>query len=273
MEERSQNILLSPGFLLGLLLLLLNDFIFKQSFHNWLTGKLSDFTGLFIFPLFWTAFFPKQKKYIYLATGLGFTFWKSIYSQPLIEWWNLLPFFEIFRTVDYSDLFALSVLPLSFLYISYHHPRRFVIHRIATTCVAIISVFAFTATQRADEQSASTHYGRKYRLNTSKQNLVQQLRNTETLHLGRAEHLDTSSGPGFGEHYVITIRQGFCKDAPDAYVEIIEYESESVIKLMWIRYRCDNVEPQHEQELLAMFESKVIRQLPLISVSEEKTNP
>ena len=44
--------LTSPGFVVGLSLLLLNDLFLKARFHNPLTGKLSDFAGLFVFPLF-----------------------------------------------------------------------------------------------------------------------------------------------------------------------------------------------------------------------------
>ncbi len=65
-NSRQLQILLSPEFLIGLLLLLMNDFVFKELFHNWLTGKLSDFAGLFIFPLFWSALFPKRKALIFV---------------------------------------------------------------------------------------------------------------------------------------------------------------------------------------------------------------
>jgi hypothetical protein len=46
MTDRKLNILASPGFVISLLLLLLNDFVFKTQFHNQLTGKLSDFDRL-----------------------------------------------------------------------------------------------------------------------------------------------------------------------------------------------------------------------------------
>jgi len=41
---------------------------------------------------------------------LLFVFWKSTYSQSAIDGWNSLPFFDIARTVDYGDLWALLVL-------------------------------------------------------------------------------------------------------------------------------------------------------------------
>ena len=41
-----------PLFLVGLGILLLNDFYLKYAFSNAFTGKLSDVAGLFIFPFF-----------------------------------------------------------------------------------------------------------------------------------------------------------------------------------------------------------------------------
>jgi hypothetical protein len=32
----------SPGFLIAVAILVTNDFVLKNLFHNWLTGKLSD---------------------------------------------------------------------------------------------------------------------------------------------------------------------------------------------------------------------------------------
>jgi len=43
--------LLSPIPLVAIGLLLLNDHVLKEAFHNGLTGKLSDFAGLAFFPL------------------------------------------------------------------------------------------------------------------------------------------------------------------------------------------------------------------------------
>src|ERR1044071_6805827 len=115
-DKRSHLLLASSGFLIGLSLLLLNDLVLKEQFHNELTGKLSDFAGLFVFPLFWTAFFPRQRRIVFIATAGFYVFWKSGYSQFLIEGWNSLPFFGIQRTVDYTDLLALLILPLSYSY-------------------------------------------------------------------------------------------------------------------------------------------------------------
>jgi hypothetical protein len=57
--------------------LLLNDYVLKAAFHNWLTGKLSDFAGVAAFALFWCMLFPQARRLILLGTAAGFAFWKS----------------------------------------------------------------------------------------------------------------------------------------------------------------------------------------------------
>jgi len=113
MTPRNKNLILNRIFLPGLLLLALNDHFLKYHYSSWLTGKLSDFAGLLIFPLFLAYLFPRQARAMPLLTGLFFIFWKSPYSTPLITLYNKVSPIGITRTVDYTDLLALTVLPLS----------------------------------------------------------------------------------------------------------------------------------------------------------------
>ena len=128
-------------FLVCLLLLLLNDFCFKSAYHNWLTGKLSDFCGLFVFAWFWTVFFPNRKRIVFFSIALLFVLWKSPFSQPFIDCFSQYAF-PIYRAVDLTDLLALSVLPVAFFY----QPNG--IHRlkINPTPIALLSVISFSAT-------------------------------------------------------------------------------------------------------------------------------
>ena len=107
--KRDTSIFQTPIFIVSLTLLLLNDFWWKQTFHNFLTGKISDFAGLVVFPLFFTAFLPQFKKTIFLATALLFIFWKSEMSESFILFLNQ-NHIPCSRVVDYSDLTALVVL-------------------------------------------------------------------------------------------------------------------------------------------------------------------
>ncbi|WP_196894658.1 hypothetical protein [Aureivirga marina] len=144
--KRNLQILKSFWFLLALILLLLNDFVLKGFYNNWLTGKLSDFAGLFIFPLFWTAFFSKHKRILFWLTGLFFIFWKSPFSQIIIDTWNNFGIFSISRVVDYSDLIALLVLPLSFYFES--KKEKITTIRLSPIIPLTFAIFAFVATSR-----------------------------------------------------------------------------------------------------------------------------
>lgn len=130
MTPRNKNLLLNWIFLPSLLVLALNDHFFKDGCPGWLTGKLSDFAGLLIFPLFLAYLFPGQARAMPLLTGLFFIFWKSPLSTSCIGWYNSFAPIGITRTIDYSDLLALAVLPLSYQLIQhidkyriFRHPR------------------------------------------------------------------------------------------------------------------------------------------------------
>lgn len=130
-------------FLLSLMLLLLNDLYLKAAFHNAFTGKLSDFCGLFIFPIFWTVLFPRRKPFIYFFTAVFFIYWKSSYSAPFIERFSTYVF-PVQRTVDLTDLFALIVLPLSWYFQSIPQKRPIINPYLA----GLLTFFSFCATSQ-----------------------------------------------------------------------------------------------------------------------------
>lgn len=144
--KKNLNIFWSGGFIAGLVLLILNDHVFKSIFNNWITGKLSDIAGLFIFPIFFVVFLPKFRKHIYWFTALGFIWWKSPFSNRIIELWNDLPLFEVSRVVDYTDLFSLLILPVSYVYIKKYRVRKV---QLSPVPLIVLASFAFIATSRA----------------------------------------------------------------------------------------------------------------------------
>lgn len=169
------KILISFYFLLGLFILLLNDFYLKNQFHNDLTGKISDFAGLFIFPIFWTALFPKFKNVIFILTGILFVIWKSSLSQFFIDEWNYFMPFSIDRVVDYSDLIALSILPLSNYFISNCHSDYQI--KMNPVFPLILSCFAFMATS----QRQYVDINKVYTLDISKDTLQARLNRIDKL--------------------------------------------------------------------------------------------
>lgn len=143
LKNRNLNILRSIGFIIGLTVLLLNDFLFKGIYGNWLTGKLSDFTGLFIFPIFWAALFPRYKKAIFVFTAVVFIWWKSPLSSTFILFFQETLNYPIFRVVDYSDLIALLVIPIAYFY--YHQTKKVYV-KLSPLVIGLITFFAFAAT-------------------------------------------------------------------------------------------------------------------------------
>jgi hypothetical protein len=148
MYDRLKN-LLSPFFIFSLVLLIVNDFLLKATFHNVLTGKLSDFCGLFIFPIFWSAVFPKIKSWVFVTTGILFVFWKSEYASGLIELMNTV--YPIERTVDPTDLLALPVLLLGWFKINGRTQPvmgNSLLARLGASFIAAVTVFSFCATSQ-----------------------------------------------------------------------------------------------------------------------------
>jgi hypothetical protein len=258
-NRKELNILASPGFLLGLGLLLLNDFLFKPLFHNWLTGKLSDFAGLFVFPLFWVALFPRSKRVIYLLTAILFTFWKSSYSQPIIDFssqWLSLP---INRTIDLTDLLALSVLPISYMYCDIKH--RVLSYKYMPYFIAFVSLFAFTATQF---RHVANYKEKEYAFTEPKAELVAKavrLDERDDTFKFRANYPHKPSENPTNEFY-IDLKLDFCDRRGMATVEIQSKSAGSIMTLKEISYpdNCNKLEDNKER-LLSTFERDFIGKL------------
>ena len=132
-------------FISSICLLLLNDLYLKYTYHNGFTGKLSDFAGLFAFPFFWSCIFPKKIKTIYISTAILFVYWKSEMSQPVFA---IIQSFgvPIDRTVDYSDLVSLSILPFSYWYWKLDIEDTITRRRTISLGIKGIAIFSFIAT-------------------------------------------------------------------------------------------------------------------------------
>ena len=143
-EPRRMNLLATPLFVVSISLLALNDFVFKTSFHNWLTGKLSDIAGLMGFAVFACAIWPARRWVVATAISAAFILWKSPYSQPVIDFINGILPFNLGRIPDYSDCIALPGVWLTCWFIVRLHPwpmRNWIVG-----VTAVLSLFLFTAT-------------------------------------------------------------------------------------------------------------------------------
>lgn len=145
-----QSKIVTFGFIIGLAVLLINDLVLKAQFQNWWTGKLSDFAGLFVFPIFLSLFNSSRIVWNYLFTILLFIFWKTELSTAFLLEINQYTNLGLARVIDYSDFFAFSILPLSYYYSKQAQPLK--IHQLKPFLVCI-SIFSFYATSAPDMQS------------------------------------------------------------------------------------------------------------------------
>ena len=144
-------VLRSPTFLVSLALLLANDLYLKAAYPGWFTGKLSDFSGLLVFSLFLFPLLPVGP--VKGAAGVAFFFvwWKSPYSSFAIDTFNDIGPTTIGRVVDYSDLFALVVLPFSVRVYSDYLRRRVDTdfwRRVSLIPIALVTVLGVAGTSR-----------------------------------------------------------------------------------------------------------------------------
>ncbi|RKN78525.1 hypothetical protein [Ulvibacterium marinum] len=140
-------------FLASVILLLINDLYLKYEYHNFFTGKLSDFAGLFAFPYFFSCFFSKRIKSIYIFSGILFIIWKSEYSQPFFDFAHSYGI-GIDRTVDYTDLVSLLILPISYAYWNSEFRQLIQPKKILKPFIIGICCFAFIATSVPNKEGA-----------------------------------------------------------------------------------------------------------------------
>ena len=210
-------------FILSLFLLLLNDFYLKYEFHNFITGKLSDFSGLFIFPYFISVFFANKTKEIYIFTFVLFIFWKLEISEQFIKFISKITDFAFYRTVDLSDLIALSILPFSF---NYFHSQNKVQKNnknssfALNSLIGVITVYSFLAdTNPRQEVKVKIKSKKEFKIQSSKEQIL----NSLIPRYSYTKFLKTDS--------LITI----CYDVPEyraeatAKVQILKIDKESTV--------------------------------------------
>jgi hypothetical protein len=133
-----------PLFATGVVVLLINDFLLKEAFHNGLTGKLSDIAGMAVFPAFFCVFRIQSSRLIYLLSALFFVWWKLPFSDPGIAALNGSGI-PVARVIDPTDLWALLVLPLSWYFII-RSERRHALSPFTAYAAGFIGLIAFCAT-------------------------------------------------------------------------------------------------------------------------------
>ena len=177
---KHRDLIFNPYFLISLILLILNDLALKWYFSNAITGKISDFAGLFILPIFLACLVPKSKKTISAIIGLVFVFWKSSLSTSTIEMLNSLSILQFDRVIDYTDLLALGVLPFSHFLINNGTYRSFyqsADFSFAKGALLLISSFTFLATSisRYEIPEGNVFIGKAHIVKMSKDSILSKI--------------------------------------------------------------------------------------------------
>ena len=167
-----------PVFIAAVLLLVINDWILKTAFHNFITGKLSDFAGLFAFPFFLSTVFTRWKKRLHLLTAVLFIFWKSDLSQPILNFLNSI-YIPVNRTIDFGDNIALISIIFSYKF-SNNCTKQYITSPVFIKTIAAVSCIAFMATSAPPRDLKKfIAIDKEYAFNFSKRELVSRLNSVQ----------------------------------------------------------------------------------------------
>ena len=148
-DKRNSNYLFNYAFLAALGLLAVNDHILKAQFGNAITGKLSDVTGMIILPLFLAFVFRKLKTHAVWVSMLLFAFYKSEFSQGVLNFIEQTIHLSPYRVIDYTDLWAFAVAPLPYYIIAQHIKLDFLLIKkvsVSPTWLVVPCIFILVAT-------------------------------------------------------------------------------------------------------------------------------
>jgi hypothetical protein len=203
--KRQPLLLTNQVFIISLILLIVNDFLLKPIYPNWLTGKLSDFAGLIVLALLLAWLFPRLRGKATLISAAVFILWKSPLATPVITWSNAVLNLPLHRVIDYTDLIALLVLPFTWVYIEriVGNPDKPAWPAWSRNLLLFTGSFACLATsmspkQRADYDGTIEVY-KTYSLNVNKTTALNRLKM-----LGYAVERDTSNRLADSTSYMIS---------------------------------------------------------------------
>ena len=131
---RNYPYLTHPFVLFALLLTFANDHFFKTQFSNLLTGKISDFSGLFYFPFFLYGVFAFLRHPAKTHDHLGRRHFIAaiVFTDLLFVILKFTPLRQIFANAFSSYFFNIQIVPdttdllaLSMNVLTYRLGRRF----------------------------------------------------------------------------------------------------------------------------------------------------
>lgn len=190
----------NPLFVFSVFVLVLNDWCLKILFHNNLTGKLSDFAGLFAFPFLLSLVFTNNKRAVHILSGLLFIFWNTEISQPLISYLRSygLP---VNRTIDITDNIALVSIFISYLShkYSFGYLKLKPLFRVFLICISCIAFMATTLPPRQNRKFVDIN--KEYEFSISKRELVSRLNTIQLNEIKNLKHMDFDSKKNVFHYY------------------------------------------------------------------------
>lgn len=251
-SSHSRTLLLEPVFLGSVGLLAINDHVLKPVFNNGLTGKISDFSGLFALTVFAIALAPRFRFFSSASIALTFAWWKSPASSSLIDFWNSLELFGIGRTQDYSDLVALSAVAAALFYVQFREEAATPGRRPSTRKIAVVSVLSLLVFSATSYRSDVT-YDLTFSYEGTPAELISDL---------EAMPISVYSWPE-SDLQEIRIPSAFCFDSVTAYVKLAEGgEGTTLLHLVGITHQCATRRGE-KSELLDLFEDMIAEPLGL----------
>ncbi len=163
--SNSSKFLSSPISFLLIFLWIANDHIWKAQFHNEITGKISDITGLIVFPFFLTAigfiinYGTLKEKTLFVFTNLTIATLFSVinWSQDWNNWIYINCFGNQNGTADKTDLLCVPIC----LFMNFYFYKKYSVKEITVSArlkylhiIAItLSALAFINTSTPEPKS------------------------------------------------------------------------------------------------------------------------
>lgn|GEM_PF-4660113 len=155
-KENAYLLLLNPIYIGSLILLILNDLYLKFEFPSFITGKLSDFTGVFCFA---TVLFLLLSRFYKKKSAIRGSFAISVLILALFQVPLLLHGINTFLaqiglpettlTSDFTDILVVIIYPMFNWFINYYIEKRFqinVVKHVSWVSVLCVSMVWFVAT-------------------------------------------------------------------------------------------------------------------------------
>lgn len=186
MKTKRYHLLLFSILAIGIICLFLNDRMWKYEYSNLLTGNLSDFLGLLTLPVFIGILFSRIKSNVSLVVGVLFVLWKSPIADLLIDAWNQMGILSIDRTIDYTDLAALIVLPFVHKFIvgldivDFKENIRANIHPVFINLAILFSFIVFCSTSVVEPSypKGNIYLNERFQISLTDSFALQKIRNS-----------------------------------------------------------------------------------------------